>query len=156
MSFKIGKNFKQKHNIDDTLEELENNIYEKIFDNYYKQKIIHNSSSNASNSLFNPNYVGQINYFGIVSELPDVNEAELGQLVLKQDNDNYIIYLFNGKSWVELSQSMYDVRIDSVDNYTDIYGNNSWRTYAGNRITCDVQLKDEPIYDRDSIIRDCI
>ena len=155
MSFKIGKNFKQKHNIDDTLEELENNINEKIFDNYYKQKII-NSSSNASNKLFNPSYISQINYFGIVSELPDVNEAEIGQLVLKQDNDNYIIYLFNGKSWVELSQSTYDIRIDSADDYTDIYGNSSWRTCIDNRITCDVRLKEEPIYDRDSIIRDCI
>lgn len=155
MSFKIGKNFKQKHNIDDTLEELENNIYEKIFDNYHKQKII-NSSSNASNNLFNPSYVTQINYFGIVSELPDVNEAEVGQLVLKQDNDNYIVYLFNGKSWVELSQSMYDVRIDSADDYTDIYGNSSWRIHADNRITCDVRLKDEELYNRNSIIRDCI
>lgn len=149
MGLKIGKNWKPKPSSNQYIDE-------KIFDKYYKRQIIHNSSSNASNNLFNPNYVAQINYFGIVSELPDVNEAELGQLVLKQDNDNYIAYIFNGQSWVELAQSIYDIRIESADNYTDIYGNNSWRTYIDNRITCDVQLKDEQLYDGNSIIRDCI
>lgn len=154
MAFKIGKNFKQKTNTDDALQEINDIITEQLFDTYYKQCIINTNNPNVSDNLFNPDHIAQINYNGIVSELPDINESEIGQLVLKQYNDNYIPYIFDGKSWVELDTNTYNVRIDSANHYTDIYGNNYWRIYDDNCIKCDVKIKDKALYD--NIYGDCI